>query len=176
MQQEEKRLREEIRKIVAAARTRDQLEDEQFGPDFRGDELPAELARRETRLKAIQEAKKRLEELKAQEDRKRDQELARKAAAEGRDPPKARPSCRKYPKGKPKQCYNTQVAVDEQELIIVCNWVSQSAADKHHLLPTIAQVETNTGFGWINRSSASDSSRCGDWPRSVPSGTWFARP
>ncbi len=63
------------------------------------------------------------------------------------------------------QCYNTQVAVDEQELIIVGNWVSPSAADSHHLLPTIAEVETNTGskpkrvlaekhivepvFGWI---------------------------
>ena len=61
MKQEEKRLRAEIRKILAASKRRDALEDDDFGPDFRGDELPAELARRETRLKKIREAKKRHE-------------------------------------------------------------------------------------------------------------------
>ncbi len=37
-------------------------EDRRYGPDRRGDEFPEELARRETRLKKIQEAKRALEE------------------------------------------------------------------------------------------------------------------
>jgi hypothetical protein len=46
MKAEEKRLRRESRKIVAATKKQDALEDREFGPDFRGDELPAELAQR----------------------------------------------------------------------------------------------------------------------------------
>jgi len=67
MKAEEARLAGEIRTILEAARRQDTLEDGQFGPDFRGDELPQELAHRETRLKKIQEAKKRLEERKKEE-------------------------------------------------------------------------------------------------------------
>lgn len=54
---EEKRLREEIEKLTQAAKNQDEINDKAFGPDFRGDELPAELSRRETRLKTILKAK-----------------------------------------------------------------------------------------------------------------------
>ena len=64
-QQQEKRLRREIQKIVAASKRQDALESEEFGPDFRGDELPAELSRRKIRLQTIRDAKKRLEVRKA---------------------------------------------------------------------------------------------------------------
>jgi len=47
----------------------DEAEDEQYGEDRRGDELPEELQRREERLKKIQEAKQRLEDRQKQEDR-----------------------------------------------------------------------------------------------------------
>ena len=47
MQQEEKRLRKEIRALTDRAAKRDAVEDVEFGPDFRGDELPEELRRRE---------------------------------------------------------------------------------------------------------------------------------
>lgn len=49
MKSEEQRLRREIKRITALARQQDKAEDQEFGPDFRGDELPEELARRETR-------------------------------------------------------------------------------------------------------------------------------
>ncbi len=135
---------------------------------FISDTVPAELARRETRLKKIREAKKRLEERKAQEAREKDEATARKAKTEGRKPPKERPRGRKHPKGKPKpkdqenftdpdsrimtmggghfeQCYNAQIAVDDKDRIIVGAWVSQCPADSHHLLRTIDEVEKNTG-------------------------------
>ena len=47
-----------------------------------GDELPAELSLRKTRLQTIRDAKKRLEARKAQEAREEDERKARKAAEE----------------------------------------------------------------------------------------------
>ena len=61
MLKEEKRLTEEIQALLAKAEAIDRQEDEQYGSDRRGDELPEELARRESRLKRIREAKKALE-------------------------------------------------------------------------------------------------------------------
>ena len=167
MQQEENRLLRQIQKIVAAAKRKDVLEDEEFGPDFRGDELPAELSRRETRLATIKAAKKRLEERKALEAQQKDEARAQEAAEEGRDPPRERPEQRKHPKGKPKpkdqenftdpdsrimcmasghfeQSYNAQIAVDEKAQIIVGTRVSQTAPDAQHLMPMLEEVEHNT--------------------------------
>jgi transposase len=59
MEREEKRLQREIRAILQRARKTDIREDVEFGPDFRGDELPEELSRRQSRLAQIQAAKRR---------------------------------------------------------------------------------------------------------------------
>ena len=164
MKSEEKRLRAEIRRITEMAKGIDKEEDDQFGPDLRGDELPAELADRKSRLKVIQEAKKRLEERKAEEDKRKDEEKARKAKEEGREVREAR--YRKHPKGKPlpkdqenftdpdsrimkdskgfEQCYNTQVAVDKTQQLIVANGVTNNAADVDQLIPMAEQAMTHT--------------------------------
>jgi hypothetical protein len=52
------RLREEIETLVTAAYQQDEAEDAALG-SRRGDELPAELARREQRLAAIEAAMRR---------------------------------------------------------------------------------------------------------------------
>lgn len=82
MKHEEKRLRQEIRALTTRASKRDAAEDAQFGPDFRGDELPQELKRREERLAKIQAAKQRLEA------RKREETAARERDRDDEDPPK----------------------------------------------------------------------------------------
>jgi len=147
---EEKRLREEIAKLTRAARDLDKLEDESFGPDFRGDELPAELSRRETRRQAILAAKKRLEERKAAEA-----EAKRAEAAECGEPeqpkgdpvlPKPRdqenftdPDSRIMPTaGKSfQQSFNAQIVVDAEQQIIVGNLVSQAVKDQGLLAPVL---------------------------------------
>jgi transposase len=58
---EEKRLKEEIKQLLEKAEAIDEKEDNKYGPNRCGDELPEELARRESRLKRIQKAKKALE-------------------------------------------------------------------------------------------------------------------
>src|ERR1017187_962088 len=78
MVEKEKQLREEVEKLLAQAAQTDAAEDARYGKGNRGDELPAELARRESRLKRITEAKAALE----QEARER--ATVDKAAAEAK--------------------------------------------------------------------------------------------
>jgi transposase len=61
MLEEEERLKEEIEQMLEEAEAVDTEEDERFGRENRGDELPEELERRRDRLEKIQEAKADLE-------------------------------------------------------------------------------------------------------------------
>jgi transposase len=73
------RLREEIEALVTAAYQQDEAEDAALG-SRRGDELPAELARREQRLATIEAAMQRLEaQAKAEAEAERQQRAAAEA-------------------------------------------------------------------------------------------------
>lgn len=61
MQQEARRLAEEIDSMCDRAQQVDEAEDTRYGADRRGDELPEELHYRESRLEKIRAAKARLE-------------------------------------------------------------------------------------------------------------------
>ena len=61
MREEERRLEGEIEALLRQADAADTAEDACLGAEVRGDELPAELRRREERLAAIRAAKARLE-------------------------------------------------------------------------------------------------------------------
>lgn len=62
MREAEKQLKDEIEALLKRAAETDAAEDAQYGKGHRGDELPAELRRRESRLKKIQQAKAELEQ------------------------------------------------------------------------------------------------------------------
>ena len=62
MKKDAKRLQKEISELLKQAEQTDEREDRLYGIDKRGDELPEELARRETRLARIKEAKRALEQ------------------------------------------------------------------------------------------------------------------
>jgi transposase len=162
MKQEEKRLRKEIRELMGKARKADAQEDKRYGPDRRGDELPAELSRREDRLQKIQEARQRLEARQAEADREAgrepdDQDRTGKPGkpfkrAFGEPEEKAQenftdPDSRIMKRGSSgfEQCYNTQIAVDETHRIIVAAGVTQSASDVDQLIPMLDEVENHLG-------------------------------
>ena len=167
MKAEEARLEREIAAILKLAQDQDAEEDIEFGPDFRGDELPEELRRRETRLQRIREAKARLEKRKAEEAQAVAAAKKAQAEREGREPPKERPGARKRPKGEPKpkdqenftdpdsrimksskgfeQCYNVHLAVDGESRLIVGNLVDNCAADAPQLIPMVEAAMENTG-------------------------------
>lgn len=111
MNEKEKQLREEVEKLLAQAAQADAEEDARYGKGKHGDELPAELARRESRLKKIAEAKAALEqeareraciekaavEAKLEERRQQEEERGKKFG--GRlpqvpDPEQARPEAK----------------------------------------------------------------------------------
>jgi len=92
MDEAEKKLEEQIRKLLAEAERIDAEEDAAHGKGRRGDELPAELKRREDRLRAIREAKAALEreakeraKAKAAEAKRKDEEREPLAAQPGDD-------------------------------------------------------------------------------------------
>ena len=156
---EEAKLRSEIRKLTQAARDQDDVDDQDFGPDFRGDELPQELSRRQSRLQTIQAAKKRLEERKAAEAAaKREAEKKDGENPKSEEPKNERvlpdlrdqenftdPDSRIMPTAAKsfEQSYNAQVAVDAKEQIVVAATVSQSPKDMGLLIPVVNAASEN---------------------------------
>ncbi|MFP2958706.1 transposase, partial [Myxococcus sp. 1LA] len=61
MQQEEEKLREKVKELLAQAEAVDAQEDSLHGKGKRGDELPEELRRAQTRLQRIRQARQALE-------------------------------------------------------------------------------------------------------------------
>ena len=160
MRDEERRLREQIAALTAQAEARDAAEDAAHGPDVRGDELPAELQRREARLAKIAAAKARLEARQAEEDRQKgrtpeDGRKGRGTKPFARDfgvPPDAAQDNFTDPESRIMktsdgydQCYNGQIAVDEASQMIVATGLTPCAADNGALLPLIDRVQATLG-------------------------------
>lgn len=145
MKEDEKRLKQEVQQLLAEAERTDVEEDARLGNQS-GDELPAELQRREERLQRIRQAKRALE--------KRIQE---EAAAKGDDPASSKPEAKaQYNFTDPEsrilkgadgfvQGYNAQIAVESETQLIVGQTVTQAANDKQQLLPMIDHVEQQAG-------------------------------
>ena len=146
MGQDEKRLRAEVRRLLEQAEKVDAEEDARYGRERSGDELPAELARRESRLEKIREAKRALEE------RAREQ-----AKSKGEPEAKAKPKAKmqynftdpesRIMKGADSfvQAYNAQVAVEPEFQLIVGQKVTQAANDKQQMKPLVEVIQEQSG-------------------------------
>lgn len=154
---EEKRLREEIDSLCTKAGQVDEAEDAQYGADSRGDELPDELVHRQRRLEKIREAKSRLEAEQREADRARGRHPEDK-----RRPPGGRGPSYKRDFGVPEdkaqsnftdpdsrimktgdgyqQCFNGQLAVDEDFQMIVVNELTANASDQGVLTGLVDQI------------------------------------
>ena len=167
MKKEVERIREEIEALVTQAYHQDAEDDAALG-SRRGDELPAELARREDRLATIEAAMQRLEarakaEAEAERQRRADVEAERQRTGtkrRGRAPKEVDET----PEDKAQMgftdpelqimqsnnkgwdyCGNAQVSVDEAYQIIVACDVTVEANDKQQAAPmaqlTVAHLE-----------------------------------
>ena len=166
MKEAETKLEAQIDELMAAAEQADTEEDARYGKGKRGDELPEELKRRESRLQKIREAKAALEA----QAREKAEEREREAAESGKKPsgrpaqtpdpeqvqpdPKAQrnftdPDSRIMPEGANKgsflQGYNAQAVVDAEAQIIVAADVTQQANDKQQLVPMVMLACENMG-------------------------------
>lgn len=156
---ETRELRRIADRILAEAEAVDAAEDEEFGPDNRGDELPPELQRREDRLAWIRKAKAELEaEAKAAEEARRAEMRADgrepRTPPGGRDPFAPRPKAQrnftdpeskimKTADGSFHQCYNAQAVVDAHAQVIIAAGLSNHAPDAKQLQPTLEQLAEN---------------------------------
>ena len=84
MSETEQRLKQEVEALLKQAEESDAAEDALYGKDKRGDELPEELQRRESRLKKIQQAKAELEK-EAQEKAEQERAAAEAKLAAGKE-------------------------------------------------------------------------------------------
>jgi transposase len=152
-------LRKNVDALLTDAERVDEQEDERFGRDRRGDELPAELQRREQRLQAIREAKQALETEAFERESARRAELEAqgkkpRAGRDGRDPFKPKPTAQrnftdpeskimKTSDGSFHQCYNGQAIVDSKTQVIVAAELSDQAPDIEQLASALDQLQEN---------------------------------
>lgn len=160
IKQTEPELEAEVREILRRAQEIDDAEDAEYGVDRRGDELPEELQRRDTRLEKLREAQQRLEE----RARKRAREQAERRGATEEDA--AAREAKAIPKDREQrnftdpdsrimksaqgwvQGYNAQVLVDDASGVIVAQDVSAQSADSPQLEPMLDRAEqTFTDIG-----------------------------
>jgi transposase len=171
----ERELSAEVARLLNEAQRIDEQEDSLYGPGKRGNELPAELRQRETRLARIRELKAQLEreakEAAEAENQRKQEQKARQAKGEAVVETYHKPTWTKSASGEimPKdktqrnltdpdsrvmmntmtrsfeQAYNAQIAVDAQAQIIVAASVVQAPNDAEQLLPALTGVKTNLG-------------------------------
>ncbi len=171
----EQKLVAEVTRLLAEAERIDAAEDELYGKDKRGDELPAELRDRESRLRRIRELKADLEreareaaEQQAAAVKQKNEAHLRKAKERGKKPgrlakvpdpeqalpkPKARRNFTDIESRMMKdhatntfvQGYNAQLGVDAQAQIIVAATVVQAGNDQEQLVPVLLRVKQNLG-------------------------------
>jgi len=165
MKEESARLETEIADLLSRAERVDYEEDKEYGRDTRGDELPKELAFRESRLARIKQA---MAELEAEA-----KEAAAQAGCEDAPPDdEPKPKRRVRPKKKPVdvpadkaqrnftdpesrimksadksfiQGYNAQAAVDSDYQVVVAAMLTNQAADSPHVESMTEKIETNNG-------------------------------
>ena len=152
-------IRANVRALLEEAEAVDAAEDERYGPDLRGDDLPPDLQRREQRLARIREAKQALEaEARAAETARRGELEAQgktpRRPPNDRDPFKPKPKAQrnftdpdskimKTSDGAFHQCFNGQAVVDATAQVIVAAELSDEAPDARQLEPALAQLAGN---------------------------------
>jgi transposase len=174
MKDQEGVLRDKVHRLLEQAERTDQEEDARHGVGKRGDELPEELRRAETRLERIRQAKHELEEeaLHAEQPKKKSDDDDHGGSDSGCDPARgpALPS-HQVPttsEGKPTdkaqrnftdpdsrvmvgndkgfiQGYNAQIVVDDAHQVIVAQAVTNQPPDNEHAIPLLVQTRDNCG-------------------------------
>jgi len=162
-------IRREVQRILEEAEHIDAEEDEEFGPDRRGDELPEELRNREGRVRKLKEAQARLDaeeaELQAEQAEKirrrkeEERESGRKKRGRKPKPPDEveLPAERRVNLTDPEsqilktrngwvQGYNGQVMTDCESQVIVAQDVTGKANDVGQLRPLLERCEEVNGI------------------------------
>ena len=166
MSEKQKVLAEEVFALLAGADAIDEAEDARFGRDKRGDELPPELARRESRLVKLAEARAALEadaaararkdaEKKARERGEDDDAVSRRgddAAKNAVVAPKAQRNftdpdapIMKSADGSFRYAYNAEAIVDAEHQVIIATTLTNIAVDVEQVVPMVKKLHATIG-------------------------------
>ena len=179
-------LQAQVRALMAEAEMKDKAEDRRYGKQNRGDEIPAELRRRESRIAKLKEAKAALEEearrqaaaaaaercAKQGKSEPETQATVERAVAKAVPPPRAQrnftdPESRmmKMGDGSFQYGYNAQTVVDELSQVILATKVTQCAGDVEQLLPMMAETKAAlaaAGISAMPRQLLADAGYCSE--------------
>ena len=158
MKEREAQLAAEVAQWFKEAEQVDVREDELYGEDRRGDELPEWVKNKQKRLEKIRQGQRELEaeaRVKAEAEKKKRKGNSRRG----------RP--RQYPIGEPRseaqrnftdpqsrimktakgfeQCYNAQAAVDADSQVIVGRRLTNCATDRNEMIPMLDEFEEKLG-------------------------------
>jgi transposase len=154
MGEAEKKLQEQVEQLLAEAARVDAEEDQKYGKGNRGDELPVELARRESRLAKIRAAKAELEreakeqaeqektavDAKLEERRRREQERGKRL---GGRPPQAPDPEQALPDGKAQRNFtdpDSRIMKDGASQSFVQGYNAQAAVDAERQIIVAASL------------------------------------
>ena len=140
MKEKEAVLESEVGRLLKEAQEVDEAEDQRYGRERRGDELPRELAFRESRLQKIREAKAALEAEAQGEGKEAPQDKSQRNFTDPDSRIMPRPGGKEFD-----QSYNCQAAVDSSHQVIVAANVTNQPSDKAQALPLVLEIEANTG-------------------------------
>lgn len=160
-------IKAEVARILAEAEAVDAAEDELYGKDKRGDELPEELRNPKDRLRRLKEAQARLDERERKAKEEQEEKIARreeeeKASGEkkrGRKPKEPEEVVEREAKANVtdpdsrilktrmgwKQGYNGQAVADCSSQVIVACDVTQEENDVRQLEPMLNKCEEQAG-------------------------------
>jgi len=148
-------IEKEVAEMLKKAEETDKIEDEKYGVENRGDELPQNMRKHEERKKRLSEAYDRLKQKEEQESKKRKKGSVKKTAKKvnGKEDKEKKPKANitdpesrimKTTKGYI-QAYNAQLAVDVKNQIIVACKVTNLENDTQQLGSMVEECKKQTG-------------------------------
>ena len=144
MKEREAQLESDVAELLRRAQEVDEEEDRRYGRDKCGDELPEELAFRESRLRRIREAKAEMEAEAAEFEERTHPGVPDEMAQRNFTDPESHimpgPGGRDF-----QQAYNCQAVVDDAHQVIVVAEATNQASDKNQAVSMIEQAIANTG-------------------------------
>lgn len=174
IKEEEAALKNSIEEWLKKGLAADEAEDEEYGDDQRGDELPDWVKDKDERRKRLQAAREELEREKLEADAKRKEAEAKgeKSRDHQRSESEVKDSQRynftdpesavMRSQGRYVQSYNAQLAVESGSYVIVGCRVSREPNDKDELRPMIKQLqetfnelpqELSADYGYASREN-----------------------
>jgi hypothetical protein len=179
-------IEEEVRKMLAEAREKDEEEDRLCGKDYLGDEIPEDLKDRKSRLARLKECRERLAMEKEEKARCQTEKIERREAEEasagrrkrGRKPKETAKVLEEEAQAKANvtepdsrimktrkgyiQGYNAQVIVEKGQIVLAAD-VTQEPNDVRQLHPMTEQAQQELQSAGIPEEIKSELADAGYW-------------